>query len=254
LHARAADGRAGEWAGGLFVSPGAAQLLVPERVAPGEEPVLDVIVPTVRATAYVEIDDARGRAWATAAPVTAAAGQMPRTSVRVPKLAPGLYWAVEAGDPAGAAELGPGSLARPFFVAASDEAALAFGTDRETCAPPPDPRDTSRVVSTCLAIAAATPVPRWTALDGLATQHTRDAERRARGLALALGGILLAVLLEAMLLLRAAAASRARLREATVEAGEGANRMAGRASAVGVALLVALMGFALLAAFLARVG
>jgi hypothetical protein len=179
---------------------------------------------------------------------------MPRATVHAPRLAPGLYWVVEAGDPTGASELGPGTLARPFFVASTDEAALAFGTDAATCATPADPRDAPRVLSTCLAIAAATPVPRWTALDGLATQHALDGAKRSRGLALALAGILLAVLLEAILLLRAAAASRARLREASVEPGEGGGRLTGRGSAVGVALLVALMGFALLAAFLARVG
>jgi hypothetical protein len=254
LHVRAADGRTGLWAGGLYVSPGAVQLALDERVPPDAEPRIDVVVPTLRTTAYVEIDDAHGRAWAAAVPVAGAPGEMPRATVRAPRLAPGLYWAVEAGDPAGAAALGPGSVARPFFVAASDAAALAMGTDAQACAAPADPRDGPRVVSTCLALAAATPVPRWTAVDGFAMQHARDAEKRSRGLTLALGAILLAVVLEAVLLLRAAAASRARLKAATSEEGAEPGRLVGRAWTVAIGLLVALMGFALLAAFLARVG
>ena len=193
LRATSASGRTGEWAGGLYVSPGAADLALRERVAPGEGPVIDVVVPTLRTTAYLEVDDARGRAWATSVPVRGGAGELPRATVHVPPLAPGLYWAVEAGDPTGASELGAGSVARPFFVASSDPAALAFGTDAETCAPPADPSDTGRVVSVCLALAGATPVPRWTALEGFTMQHARDAEKRARGLGLALGAILLAV-------------------------------------------------------------
>jgi hypothetical protein len=202
------------------VSPGAASLALAERVAPGEALAIDVVVPTLRATAYLEVDDAHGRAWAAAVPVKAVAGEMPRASVRVPPLAPGLYWAVEAGDPQGASQLGPGSVARPFFVAASDEAALALGTDAETCVPPADPRDTARVVSACLALAGATPVPRWTALEGFTQQHAREAEKRAHGMAIALGALGVAVLLEALLLLRASASSRAGLREALEAGGE----------------------------------
>jgi hypothetical protein len=254
LHARAADGRTGEWAGGLYVSPGAPQLLVDERVPPGAGFAIDVVVPTVRTTAYVEVDDARGRAWAAVVPVRGPAGEMPRATVQAPPLAPGLYWAVAAGDPAGASELGPGTIARPFFVAASDDAALATGTDPQACAPPGDPRDAPRVRAVCLALAAATPVPRWTALDGIAMQHANDAQKRARGVAIGLVAILVAVLLETVLLLRAAASSRARLRAAVSEEGAPPGRLVGRAGTIALALLVALMGFALLAAFLARVG
>ncbi|HEY3816749.1 MAG TPA: hypothetical protein VGL81_06240 [Polyangiaceae bacterium] len=254
LHATAAGGKTGVWAGGLYISPGAAELALDERVAPGKEPVIDVVVPTMRTTAYLEIDDARGRAWAAAVPVKGAPGELPRATVHAAPLAPGLYWAVAAGDPTGASELGPGTLARPFFVAESDEVALAFGTDRDTCTPPADPRETARAVSECLALAGPTPVPRWTALEGFTMQHARDAAKRSRGLALALGGILLAVILEAVLLLKAAASSRARLKAAEQEGGAGAGRLVGRGWTVGIAVLVAMMGFALMAAFLARVG
>ena len=61
LRARSPDGRAGEWIGGLFMSPGAPRV---ERRAPREDPgaeiAIDVTMPTARSAAYVEIDDARG--------------------------------------------------------------------------------------------------------------------------------------------------------------------------------------------------
>jgi hypothetical protein len=251
LHATAPNGRTGVWAGGLAIAPGAPQLALDERVSPGKGAVIDVVVPTTRTTAYLEIDDARGRAWATVAVTKGTPGENPRATVHVPPLAPGLYWAVESGDPVGASELGAGTIARPFFVAASDEAALAFGTDRDVCAPPPDARDTARAVSACLALAAATPVPRWTALEGFTAQHARDAAKGARGLALALWAILVAVVLELVLLLKASATSRARLRAAE---SAGTGRLVGRGWSVALAVLVAMMGLALMAAFLARVG
>jgi hypothetical protein len=255
LDARSTAGEAGMWAGALFVSPGAAQLVVRPRYASVEEPTIDVVAPNVRTTAYVEIDDARGRAWSAAVPLHARDGQMPRATVRIPALAPGLYWAVASSDPAGGAGLGPGTSVRPFFVAASDDEALAFGTDAAECQPPRDPRETARVVDVCLALAGAAPVPRWTALDGFSARRALDARGRAEGLALALGAIAVAMLLETILLLRAAHTARAQLRAATSE--EGAvlgpdTGRAGRLGTLGVAILVALLGFALLAAFLVR--
>ena len=124
-------------------------------------------------------------------------------------------------------------LARPFFVAASDEAALAFGTDPEACAPPRDVREKASAGLACLALSAIAPAPRWMALDGFVMQRALDRDARAKGLAVALGALAIAVVLEATLLLRAAAGGRART--------------------VAVAVLVGLLGFALLAAFIVRV-
>ena len=88
-------------------------------------------------------------------------------------------------------------------------------------------------MSSCLALSPITPTPRWIALDGFVGQRALDHAARARGLAVALGAIAIAVLLEAALLWRAAA-----------------RRPAGT---VAVAILVGLLGFALLAAFIVRV-
>lgn len=253
LRARALDGRTGEWVGGLFVSPGAASLETRVRWAPGEEPEVDVFAPTDWANAYVEIDDARGRAWAAAVPLAARPGYAAAAGMRVPKLAPGLYWAVASHAPGAAAELGPGTTVRPFFVASSDNAALAFGLDPTECTPPRDVRETARAVSVCLALAAAAPLPRWTALEGFSMKHAHDEERRAHGLAVALGALLAAVLLEGALLLRSAAKARLQFAEHN-DGGDARATRLGRAWTLATALLVALLGFLLLSALLLRSG
>jgi hypothetical protein len=148
---------------------------------------------------------------------------------------------------------------RPFFVAADDEAALAFGLDPETCAAARDVREEPRALSSCLALAPASPIPRRTALEGFSLLRAADAVRRARGLRIGVFAIAIAVLLEAALLLRAAAASRAAVPMGVDEPGNPnaigpARFTAGRGWSVAVALLVALLGFALLAALLVRFG
>jgi hypothetical protein len=233
LRAKSSDGRSGEWIGGLFMSPGAPRIDVAPRTAPGAPIALGMTMPVPRSTGYMEIDDASGRAWAATPALTPGPDGAPAARVQAPGLPPGLYWAVAATDPAGAATLGAGTLARPFFVASSDDAALALGTDTTACVPPRDPRETASAVSACLALSAIVPVRRYMALDGFAMQRALSHEARQRGLAVALGALAIAVVLEATLLLRAAAGSRTRT--------------------VAIAILVGLLGFALLAAFIVRV-
>ncbi|HSY24392.1 MAG TPA: hypothetical protein VK841_19830 [Polyangiaceae bacterium] len=230
LHLTAKDrnGRTGEWIGGLTMSPGAANLATRDRVSPGESPAFDVTWPTARTAGYVEIDDAAGRAWATtslAAHVTA------------PPLPAGLYWVVASGDPGGATSFGPGSIARAFAVAGGDDAALAYGADRDECGAPGDPRVPARQLASCLAVTPLVPAPRWVALDGFVGAHARDAAKRAQGLAVAVGAVFTAMALETVLLLRVALSARAGLRSA---------------SSVVAGVLVAALGFLLLAAFLLR--
>jgi hypothetical protein len=262
LRAAAGSGRSGSWVGGLFVSPGAPQLRTRTRWSPDEQPEIAVVSPLSRAIAYVEVDDAHGRAWATTLDLAAAGNDPPGGVARVPRLAAGLYWAIASSDPAGAARLGPGTAVRPFFVAAGDDAALAFGLDRETCTAARDVREEGRALSSCLALAPASPVARSTALEGFSLLHARDAERRARGVRIGVAVIAIAVLLEAALLLRAAAASRAALSAVSIETEEpGVPSAVGtglalraRGWSVAVGLLVALLGFAFLAALLVRFG
>ena len=218
----------GEWIGGLTMAPGAADIAARNRFSPGESPAFDVTWPTPRTAGYVEIDDATGRAWAT----TSLAARVTATP-----LAPGLYWVMASGDPGGAASFGAGTIALPFVVAASDDGALAYGADRDECGAAGDPRLPARRLASCLAVTPVVPAPRWVALDGFVQAHARDATKRSQGLAIAVGAVLTAMALETLLLLRAAISARLGLRSAsTVVAG----------------LLVAALGFLLLAAFLLR--
>ena len=249
LDARSKDGRSGTWTGGLFMSPGAPALDTRLRWAEGEPVAIDVVMPTVRPIAYLEIDDARGRAWAAALPLEARADGTSHATVVSRALAPGLYWAVASADAGGARAANgasgadaasawiAGTSARPFVVAANDEAGLGFGSDPLACAPPRDPRETASALSACLALAELAPVRRWVALDGFVAGRALDRDARSRGLAVALGALAMAVLLEGMLLWRAGRGKDTRERGRTVV----------------VAILVGLLGFALLAAFIVRV-
>jgi hypothetical protein len=204
-----------------------------------------------RSTAYIEVDDANGRAWAGSLPFATDRGA-PRAVATLPRLAPGLYWAIADDDAAGASELAPGAAVRPFFVAASDEAALAFGRDAAECAPPRDIRETRRVMSVCLALAPAPLTPRWVALEGFSERHAKDAAKRAQGVAIALVAIISGAILEALLLVRAATRSRARLRALEDAEGRGEADIVARGWVAVMVVLVAMLGFAMLAAFVAR--
>jgi hypothetical protein len=95
-------------------------------------------------------------------------------------------------------------------------------------------------------------------MDGLIAPRHRAAERRKRGLRLALTALLLAGMLEVVLVLRAAARARARLAQlaeatdAAMEESAGGGALGPRGSAgILVLLVVTLLGFALIAALLA---
>jgi hypothetical protein len=250
LHGRAPDGRHGDWVGEVPISPGAADIQLPDRIAPDEAPVIEVVTQTTRPTAYVEVDDDQGRAWGGFAPFAAGPMGAPRAVLHVPRLAPGLYWAIAADSPEGAAKLETGTSVRPFFVAASDEAALRYGTGAGGCVPARD--DAPQALSVCLALAPARRTPRWVALEGLSHHASEDATRRSFGLAMALVAIVVAAVLEALLIARAAMRARGRLQAAAnEEEGVTAPIVDERGIAL-VAMLAALLGFALLAAFVAR--
>jgi hypothetical protein len=236
LRAIASGKRTGAWIGGLFMSPAAPRVELPARLAPGTPFSIALTTPTPKALAYLEIDDARGRAWATSPALAPFDRGTARAEVTAPGLAPGLYHAIGGTDPAGAAGLGAGTISVPFFVAPNDEAALALAHppgSETACSVPRDPREAATALGACLALAPIQPLARWTALDGFSQQRELDRQARQRGLTIALGGLIVAIALEGILLLRAGSRSGA--------------------VAVAVAVLVGLLGFALLAAFLVRV-
>jgi len=246
----------GESIGPVPMAPGAPRVETRPRWGAGEEPEIDLTEPVVWPSAYVEIDDARGRAWATTVePGVGLPDGKAILGVHVPPLAPGLYWAVASAAPFADAESETRSAYRAFFVAASDDAALALGTSVEACTAALDRPDAARTLGPCLALSARSPIERWLALDGFAEPRARDRIARAKGLRIALSGLLVAALLEAAILLRGAARARVRWNED----GDGDSNRAARGMAtarvwtVVVTVLVALLGFALLAAFLFRV-
>lgn len=252
LHAHARDGRSGAWVGGLYASPGGARLDTRLRWTPDEEPRIDVVTPGPRATEYIEIDDAYGRAWAAAVTPAGPPTTWPAASVRVPRLAPGLYWAVAASDPTTPSKLGPRATVRPFFVAWSDDSALAFGTDPAGCASRRDARETQAALWPCLALSPATPVARYTVLDGFPAIVRATRARRSRGLTIAMGAIALATLIEMALMLRAAAATRARFAVDATDVAGAPEHTVVRWCSIGIAVLLGLLGFVLLAALIMR--
>jgi hypothetical protein len=247
LHARGiAKGieRTGDWFGGLPVAGGAAAGGVAEAVPPGKPISGVVLAPPARKVAYVEIDDARGRAFAAALSLEpGVSGVSPdrndeagyaRAPFEAPALPEGLYWFVTSGDPRGAETLGGAAIARPFVVTS---------TPGDRCETGPK-----------LARTASVPHTKWIALDGFANRRGRAHQRRVLGLSIAFSSLAIAAMLEVMLVLAGARAPREDITRALEELGEGAavERVTKRTTvgSVIIGVLVALLGFALLAALL----
>jgi hypothetical protein len=222
----------GEWYGALPVAPGAAYVHVPDESPAGSPLLFDVVVPTVLPRLYAEVDDEAGRAFAAALDVerTATGAQ---ALVRVRPLPAGSYWLVTSGDPRGAESLSGSAVARPFVVGASATAARGeLGPRLSTLAPPH--------------------FARFIALDGLPGKRSADGGRRQRGLFLAFGSLAIAAALETLLILRGVERSRRELARVAAMLDEDERAIERRFSAASVAigLLLALLGFALLAALL----
>ncbi len=246
--------RKGEWAGALAAAPGGCAVSLPARLQPATLHTFEVIAPTRRSHAYIEVHDATGRAAATAPALKLDSTGTPRTSFDLPKLAPGLYWIAVSGDPKGAETGGTATIVQPFFVAATDDEALKLGLSPDGCAPPADPREAKRAIGPCLALAAAGPFPRWTAIEGFASVRVHEATNRARGMAISVGSVVVAAALEALLILVGVAESRRKLRASQELAGEdrASLKVSHGALRVAIGLLVALLGFGLVLALVLR--
>jgi hypothetical protein len=232
LGSRGSSKASGEWYGALPVAPGGSFVSMPMTIPPGVPYSFDVLIPTVLPRVYVEIDDAIGRAFAAWLPVERAqAGSHAVFAAR--PLTPGTYWLVTSGDPQDAAIYETAAIARPFVVRATDEPALAsLGPRLATLAPPR--------------------FSRFIALDGLPGRHMASGGRRRRGLGLAFGSLLVAAALETMLVLRAVGRSRRELAAVAEVAGEPQAQLEHplNVASVFIGILVALLGFALLACLL----
>jgi hypothetical protein len=220
--------RRGAWYGAIPVAPGAAFVAMPLAISPAAPYAFEVVVPTVVPLIYAEVDDEAGRAFAVSLPV-----ERSRVAVIVPPLGPGTYWLITSGDPRGAESLEGAALARPFLVA--DPSSI----DRASLGPR-------------LASLSPPSFSRFVALDGLPGKRQADGSRHRRGLLIALGALGVAAVLEVSLILRAVARSKRLLARLSGVLDDDSAPIERRFSAgsVVVGLLVALLGFALLATLL----
>jgi hypothetical protein len=238
IDARDADGRTGAWYGALPVAPGAFSVTVPRVVSEGEGVKAEILAPNPRQVAYVEIDDAQGRVFASALTL-AQRNDLPWPSavLSIPPLSPGLHWLVVAGEPRGAERMAGASIGRPFWVGPPPGAALA-----ELCGLGP-----------WLSQQPTPEFPKRLLVDGFTTRGTEAQRRRRLGLALGFGALFVGAALEALLLLGLARFSRARMERETMDLDASERHLVTQGApggSVGVAVLLAVLGFGLLAALL----
>lgn len=223
LHAKTKDGRTGDWYGSVPVAHGGMQLGALD--ATGR---ITVTAPGTAHRAYFELDDDTGRVRAGIAPLAPDESEpRPHGSLSLQGVPEGDYWAVVSPDPAGAEKLEDAAIARRVHVGTSvlDACAMLDGAAR-----------------------SARGFPRWVALDGMAGRHAALSVRRRRGRAVALVGLVSGGAAELLLVLRAAQAAKRALDRLDRGAGTALRRRFG-ALEVGLALTLAVLGFALLAVF-----
>jgi hypothetical protein len=247
IHAFETSGKKSEgiWFGALPVAPGAFFVGHPRFVPDGHAETAVLVAPNPRNVVYAEVDDEHGRVFAAALPVAVEPGDpTPRARFAMPALASGLHWIVVSGEPRGAESLAGAAIAKPFLV--GEGGAPGVRTD-QACSLGP-----------WLARHPAIGFPRWVALDGMSTRGASNRARHRAGLFIGLVSLLAAAVLEVLLLTAASREARAvmLLAELDAEDGAGAERVTAKAPGGGlaIALLVAMLGFALLGALMIAKG
>jgi hypothetical protein len=224
----------GSWFGVLPVAAGAFQPNLPRVVPEATAATAVLVAPNPRTVVYAEVDDETGRAAAAALDVRVEPGDAtPRARFDIPPLAAGLHWLVVSGEPRGGERLGGAAIARPFFV----------GPDRAACDvgpwlaqhPAPGPG-----------------FPRWIALDGFPSRSANNRTKHRLGMLIALVSLVAAAILEMLLLSSASREARIELQLAELDEDAPAEKVTAKPPGGGLAvgLLVAVLGFALLAALL----
>lgn len=221
-----------EWFGPLPVAAGAFFVGMP-RIVPEGKPIDVVLVaPNPRHVVYAEVDDTNGRAYAAALPVALDPGDsIPRAKMTIPPLAKGLHWLVVSGEPRGAERLAGAAVARPFRV----------GAPQDACA-----------VGPWLAERPAEGFPRSPALDGMAVRGIENRRRHRLGLVIGLVSLAAAAILDVLLIIAAAREARAVTLLAELEDEDQQKALTAKppGGSIAIAILVAVMGFALLAVLL----
>ena len=231
-----ANKKRGEWFGAVPVAMGAPRVQLPAS-EPANVPFhVDIRASNARAGVYVVVDDAKGRAFTDYKPLHVTTSGAESATVDVPALPEGLYFLTASGDPKAIDALDSSAVARPFLV-------------RET------PPDACSLLDSLTP--AAGPTKRTPVLDGLYVRRQGDRQKKRRGLFLGILSLTVAALLEVVLLFSAAKDARADLAarmsevldddeargiDADEKRSSGLSRMA-------VAVLIALLGFALIGAF-----
>lgn len=214
VRAHTKSGARGEWFGALPVALGAMHV--------GSVDVDDhttITAPGNAGRAYVEIDDDRGRVWATTLVLEGdAADPRPHADLRFPSLS-GDRWLVVSPDPRGAETLASTTVARRIHAGKGSLDACDAAT---RLAP------------------SARGFPRWIALDGLVGRRRFLAEQRSRGRMIALAGLASGGTLELFLIVRASQRAQRDIQ-----------RLEGRRLGfleLLIGLMVTMLGFAVLAA------
>jgi len=236
------DTRRGVWFGALPVAPGAFFVSAPRFVPEGKSETAVLVAPNPRDVVYAEVNDERGRVFAAALPLRTEAGDpVPRARFEMPPLAPGLHWIVVSGEPRGAERLSGATIAKPFLVGGAPDV-----RPEEACSLGP-----------WLARRPASGFPRWLAVDGMATRGAENRARHRAGLFIGLVSLAAAAILEVLLLTAAAREARATMLLADLEDHDSARaRVTAKppGGSLVIGLLVAVLGFALLAALLIAKG
>ena len=242
IDAKDPDGKKGVWFGALPVAPGAFFVGAPRHVPAGKAETVVLVAPNPRNVVYAEVDDERGRVFAAALPLAVEPGDpVPRARFEMPPLAPGLHWIVVSGEPRGAERLAGAAIAKPFLVGDAPGVRPA-----EACS-----------IGPWLAKRPASGFPRWLALDGMATRGAANRASHRLGLFIGLVSLVAAAVLEILLLTAASREARAamllaELDEPEAERGRVIAKPPG--GSIAIAILVATLGFALLAALMVAKG
>jgi hypothetical protein len=228
--------KTGEWFGALPVAMGAPRVHLPTSEPAGKPFDVDVVASNARSGVYVVVDDAEGRAFSDFQPIRVTQSGAQKATFHVPALPEGLYFMTASGDPKAIDALDSSAVAHPFVVRK-------------------EPPDACALYDALLP--QMQPTKRTDVLDGLYVRRQGDRAKKRRGLFLALFSLAVAAVLEIVLLVSASRDARADLAsqmkdlldeedakaiDLDAKESKGVPRLL-------VAVLIALLGFTLIGAF-----
>ncbi|MEO8798338.1 MAG: hypothetical protein ABI551_10665 [Polyangiaceae bacterium] len=212
----------GTWNGAIPVKLGAIRAVIgPEPANPARKTLTLTRATTSATTIYVEIDDARGRAWAATPTLTPTpAGGSVGAQLSLPTdLATDHVWVVTGTSPDSAKTLAAGTMA---------------WMQLDETSPSPEALGARSLVKPGT-------FGRTTLLDGFALANERANQRKKKGLTIAIGALVAGAIVESIAILRGAAKGSA----------VKASWITGKMGTVVIGVGLAIVGFFMLAAFVA---